>query len=986
MRLIPAQWEAEPPAAIADTDGAQMVVAGPGTGKTEFIVRRAAHLVNHLGVPGPAVIALSFSRRSAAGLRDRIEAETGGVAITSGTFHAFSQRILEAHAGVTFGWDTMPRLLTGPEQVGLVQTLLQQEDRADWSVAYRGILGTFTFAEEVTDFLLRCFERGISRDRLSELATGRQDWRGLDGFLNRYRQHLRTEHLMDYGTLQLAAVEAIQSPALADRLADEYQYVLVDEYQDTTPTQARFVAALAKGTGNVTVAADPYQSIYGFRGTDLRNVEDFEKQFEGLDPRRWQLTQSFRVPAAILQAAERITGTSQLIRAAGPIEPAPHAGRVDAHIFDQRSQESDWIADEIQRLHIEEGYPYRSIGVLVRSTRRFLPELIRSLDRRGIPHDQPGKRLVDHPAVTIVFDLARLARACQDDATVLEAIEGQRAAARLLLGPLLNLPLSQQRDVVRRHRAAGTPWSELIRDLGEDPMAALLEDDAWCSAQSAAAGLWTAWTQVGPLQTFATGEEWRHHRAALASLSQVLDRIAERTPGVTLVDYMRLSEQEDFQATPLLAAAPSDEDRLTVTTMHQAKGLEFEAVFIADASEGVVPDLRRQRSLLQPEHLSDTPPDQSEKIREEMRLAYTAMTRARSRVVWTATRAGVDELEQRPSRFLTAVADAPEAELGPPVKVDRPPLTPLEAEALLRRTLVDPAETASRRLAALAVLRQRPNDRMRPAVDFVGARRRGPDNGVLGDRFSLSPSQASRYELCPRRYVLERRVGIDTEAGPYAGFGTAIHSALEEAERAAMADGRPRSSQDEAVELANHFIDQTDLGGGAFQDSWKRRAVELFDRLYAEWPRPDAEPVLLEHDLALDIDGVAWHGKADRIEREGDLLRIVDYKTSGSRATEKEAASSLQLGFYLLAAKQDETVRERGIPAEAEFWYPLSDRKSMAVAFDPDNLEDLADKLEDITGAIRAEDWRTVVSKECDRCAVKLVCPEWPEGREAYVG
>ncbi len=331
------------------------------------------------------------------------------------------------------------------------------------------------------------------------------------------------------------------------------------------------------------------------------------------------------------------------------------------------------------------------------------------------------------------------------------------------------------------------------------------------------------------------------------------------------------------------------------------------------------------------------------------------------------------------------MAGTTEDQLDPPRAHDRPPITPLEAERALRRTLVDPSARQSQRLAALSILVEQPNPRLRHATTFAGARRPGSNQGILGQRFSLSPSQGSRYEQCPRRYALERRVGIDTEAGPYAAFGTIIHAALEDAERAAMARGELRSTVDEAVAVAHRLIDATDFGGDAFQDAWKRWASDLLERLYAEWPHPDAEPVLLEHPLDLDIAGVAWRGKADRIEREGDLLRIVDYKTSKSRATVKEAADSIQLGYYLLAARQDETVRALGVPMEAEFWYPGSSAKSMAVEFDPDRLEDLAEHLRAITEAIAAEQWDPVVSDQCDRCAVRLVCPEWPEGREAYV-
>lgn len=993
-RVEPADWNR----AIADCDGPQLVVAGPGTGKTEFLVRRAHYLIEAVEVPPQAVLILAFSRRAAADLRSRVEAalDRSTTGIPASTFHSLAFRLLEAHAPAALGWKAMPSLLTGPEQVALVADLLAAEDPADWPAPFRALLSTTTFAEEVSDFLMRSQEHLLDDDAIRSLSAQRPEWQPLPDFRRRYLEELKSRRRIDYGTLQAQAVRLLDLPAVQTAVGAQYRYVLVDEYQDTTAAQAHLLQRLYAGHRNLSVAADPYQSVYSFRGAELTNVAEFPARFpdaEGRPGRRLVLTTSFRVPAEILAAAERVTSGGSLPGAAGAVLPAPHLGRVDAYVFHQQSQEAEWIASETERLHLEEATPYRHMAVLVRTKRRLLPELSRALERRGIPHDSPDARLADHPAVRLVFDVVWAAGAHATDSAG-AAEETDRALRRLLLGPLFAVPLGLERDLLRERRRRHMPWPEILRrELpGGGPLADLLDEGSWASERPAVEGFWHLWTSVPQFEALVADPRRGDYRAAWSSLAQALARQAERDEALALNAYLRLAQQDDFEATPLLSYAATDEDRLTLTTLHQAKGLEFEVVFVADAVEGVFPDLRRARSILQPRLLSRSqsadPGDNARfRLQEEMRLAYTAITRARRSVVWTATQAGIDESERRPSRFLLAVGDVISVgELGvPPGRGDRP-VTHMEAEAYLRRILVDPALPHGRRLAAAQVLAARPDQRLRPATSFALVRERGTDTGLLEDDLHLSPSQADAYQTCPRRYAFERRLEVSEPAGLYARFGQLVHQVLEETERSAVDGGRQRGTVDEALACLERLIPDFDFGPDPFREAWRRRAVQLLTGLYQDWLRPDAVPVLLEHSLEMQIDTVLWRGRADRIESPAPgRLRVVDYKTSKSQISKKEAASSLQLGFYLLAARRDPAITAHGAPVEAEFWYPFSTHKQKWVPFETSRLGEVAGQMREVTQAIRAEDWTPRPGKACDRCAVKLVCPAWPDGREAFV-
>jgi superfamily I DNA/RNA helicase/RecB family exonuclease len=995
VRIDPAGWDL----AIADTDGPQLVVAGPGTGKTDFLVRRARHLIDSGQAQPSEILILTFSRRAAGEIARRVVSDSGHGSPIAATFHSFAHRLLETHGSAGLGWTQVPALLTGPEQVALVAQLLGEEDPGPWPLPYRALLNGSTLADEVADFLMRCRERLLGPAEIEALAADRTQWRALPAFMVRYDRELASRHRIDYGLLLAAAVGALEQPVVREAVAAQYRYVLVDEYQDTSAAQARILDLLSEPHRNITVTGDPYQSIYSFRGAELANVADFPERFrdlEGRPARRLILTTSFRVPVEIMQGALRIVAGGDLPGGAGAVTPAAHSGRVDAYVFDQASAEAEWIASQVERSHLEHGLAYSRIGVLVRSTRHLLPELSRALERRRIPHNTPDRRLVDHPAVRLVLDLVEATWSDAAATVIPEAgglrDEADRAMRRLLLGPLFSMPLARERALVRARRRTGASWAEILSTIPEaSEIAALLGDPSWAVAAPAAEGFWQIWSTVPQLVEMVGEPSLNDFHSAWAVFSQVLERQQERDPAVTMADYQRISSSEDFEASPLLSLDRPQTDQLTLTTLHQAKGLEFEVVFIADAAEGVFPDLRRSAALLRPEYLAPDRPrtpggEMRSRLQEEMRLAYTAMTRARQRVVWTATSAAIDEGERRPSRFLLAASGKTSFDqiTAPPRLEHEVPVTTTEAQAMLRRTLTDPAATAIDRLAALTALAH-PVTSAWDASGFAGTAARGPDTGVVVSPVRLSPSQAESYSDCPRRYVFERRLGAGDTFSPHAHFGSLIHRVLEISEGLALNEGLAHAQLAQAVAaLDKVWAADADFGSPTLNEAWKNRGRKLLKQMHERWPGGAAAVVASERKLHLEIDGIRWSGRADRIERyRPNRLRIVDYKTSTSQPTKAEAADSLQLGFYILAAAKDSELVELGMPDAAEYWHPMV--KSPVREFDVNNLDVVVESLKRIGQGIHAEEWPATPGAYCKNCSVRLLCPAWPEGREAYV-
>ncbi|MGA7269538.1 MAG: PD-(D/E)XK nuclease family protein, partial [Acidimicrobiia bacterium] len=292
----------------------------------------------------------------------------------------------------------------------------------------------------------------------------------------------------------------------------------------------------------------------------------------------------------------------------------------------------------------------------------------------------------------------------------------------------------------------------------------------------------------------------------------------------------------------------------------------------------------------------------------------------------------------------------------------------------------DPSAPSVDRLAALGSLVS-PEAPWEPAF-FAGVPEHGPSTGVVGADLRLSPSQATLYDQCPRRYVLDRRLrAIDTES-PYLAFGSIIHEVLELAERQALSVTRPHAQLEQALlHLDSVWAEKADFGTPEVNRAWYRRAHELLAEIYGNWPGGDEPPVALELDMAASIGGVDWIGRADRVDRADGGVKVVDYKTSRTPPNLKEAGSSLQLGFYLLAAAEHPRLREAGPPVAAELWYPLARSSRKTFPFDMEQLDKVREALDQVARNILAEDWTPKVGRHCDRCDFRRVCPAWPEGR-----
>ena len=764
---VPTVLDDEQQRVVEHRRGPLLVLAGPGTGKTTTIVESIVHrLADPTDPLAPdQVLALTFGRKAATELRDRVTARLGGGLVpTVATFHSFAYSLLRRTDSPEDYLDP-PRLMSGAEEDVRIRELLRgavADGTVTWPEELAGALPTLGLANEVRAVLTRARELGLEDGDLRRigLASARPSWVAVGQLARQEQEVMVLENVMDYGELLVRALVRAHQPDVSALLRRQYRAIYVDEYQDTDPLQVALLRALVDPETTLVAVGDPDQAIYGFRGADVGALLRFPDTFRDADAvaapvvvlgRTRRFGPRIRsVATAVLGArlppglpAERLIAHRQ--PACAPVEDPSTSDVVSVRTYPDRGTQAAHLARELRLAHVLREVPWRELAVLVRSGNQ-IPPLQRALHAAGVPVVVAADEipLRSEPAVAALLGALTIATH-PGSASASEVLD-------LLTGPCAGLTASDVRRLGRalrsQHHAAGyasPPSDVLIRalvlgPLGDEPAASsgLAADDPVAVAvarltallvevhEQVVAGatpqevLWTLWSggrtphgwparlRAAALQGSRSAD---HDLDAVMALFDAAERLAGRYPGFLGVRTFIDSLADQQIPAEAVADRGTRADAVRILTAHRAKGLEWDEVWIVGAEEGVWPDLRARGSTLRAEELTKTGigsgPRPAELLEEERRLFYVACTRARRQLHLTT----VDENDQggeRPSRFIADVlAVLSDGDVA--TETSRPPhqvsLDGLVAE--LRRTAMDPAASAILREAAverLAVL------------------------------------------------------------------------------------------------------------------------------------------------------------------------------------------------------------------------------------------------------------------------------------------
>ncbi|AWS46655.1 ATP-dependent DNA helicase [Streptosporangium sp. 'caverna'] len=954
-------------AVVAHEGGPLLVLAGPGTGKTTTIVETVVDRIERRGVDPERVLVLTFSRKAAEELRERI---TGRMRRTTRTplaltFHSYAYALLRREAVLAGG--VPPRLLTGPEQLLEIRRLLHgelEDGAAHWPDDMHEALKTRGFASELRDFLSRAAERGLEGAELVELGRrhGRADWVAAGRFSDRYqaRFDLDLEPVLDYSELIRAAAALLNDPEVRQRERSAYDAVFVDEYQDTDPAQELLLQQLAGEGRDLIAVGDPDQSIYGFRGSDVRGIMKFPDRFRDAAGEKAPviaLRVCRRSGSELLKATRRITARLPATpggAAHRDLKPLPDTepGDVRVLVTDGAIQEAAVVADTLRRAHLLDGVPWSRMAVLVRSATRQVPLLRRALVSAGVPvvvgggevplFQEPGVRplirliqVALHPEIldealaeelltgalggTDMIGVRRLRRTLRiaehealthpDERDLVDNSAERDAAEPRSSGELLVAALKDVRELVRVDPQVALPAERLAKLIAGAAEAVrqggTAEDVLWTVWQ--ATELAVKWTETSVRGGF-RGTMADRDLDAVVALFDHAARFVDRLPHAGVDVFVEDLVAQEIAGDSLAERAP-DGDTVRILTAHRSKGLEWDVVVVAGVQEGAWPDLRLRGSILSTDDMvaraegseHENPAAvsaalASQLLAEERRLFYVAATRARKRLIVTAV--GGEDAEERPSRFITELVPGSTDETGIDERSRWLSMSALVAD--LRSAVSDPTRPDPlRRTAAEHLARL-------AAAGVPGAHPNDwyaltpiSDDRPLSwpdDIVRISPSAVESFSKCGLRWLLETSVGA-SGTDAARGLGTVIHALA-----VLAATGMP--TEDTLGKRLDDVWHELDFGGVWYNRKQRKVAEEMISK-FVRWHQDNPRELvgLEEAFTAMVSEGVQIKGRVDRVERDGEgRAVIIDIKTGKNGPKDAELERHPQLGVYQLAA------------------------------------------------------------------------------------
>lgn len=628
--------------AVKEIQGPVLIVAGPGSGKTRVITRRIAHLVKNIGIKPDYILATSFTNKAAQEMRKRLFAMSGKDSkspffrygtrdlFTVGTFHSICARFLR-YDGKYIDIDSNYTIYDNSQHLSLIKRALETLKLDVKTHPPRPI--QYAISEAKAKLLTPADIAGQS-ETYSEEITQR--------VYEEYEKLLKENNALDFDDLLMKVVQLFESkPGVLGKYQSRYQYVMVDEFQDTNPVQYKLAKQLSAKYGNICVVGDPDQSIYSWRQADIRNILSFERDFPGA--KVFYLEQSYRSSKTILEAADciikpNLNRKEKVLRTENP----QGAHITVAELYNER-EEAQYLVGEVDKLVSSGRYRLADCAIMYRTNAqsRAIEE---AFIRYGLPYIVVGAtKFYDRKEIKDVLAYLRLIYNPADSISFLRIVNvpsrsiGQKSMEELAkIAADNNMSLY---EAVRRlvNEKEGTALAKKFKVFLD-----IIDGLTETAKKTAAAGLIDmVLSKAGYKDYLLAGEAGDDRLDNVMELRAVADDLAD------------LGSEESLAAFLEGVALVSDVDNLdervdaaTLITLHQAKGLEFPVVFIAGMEEHLLPHIRSF--------------DDAEQMEEERRLCYVGVTRAKEKVylvrAYRRHMMGVSSVRQ-PSRFLDDIPE-----------------------------------------------------------------------------------------------------------------------------------------------------------------------------------------------------------------------------------------------------------------------------------------------------------------------------------------
>lgn len=633
--------------AVAHVEGPLLLLAGAGSGKTRVITHRIAHLVEAHRIPGPAILSVTFTNKAADEMRHRVNALLADPAAYKtpyvSTFHSFCVRLLrrdgESLSEIRKGFTRRFTIYDDDDQVSLLKSIYKQLGLDEKFMAYRAALSRISHGKSHQE-TPQDWYKAATDPKLTRLAK----------IYESYQERLLLANALDFDDLLLESVRLLQHDhALRELYNRLFEFVMIDEYQDTNRSQYELMRLLTEARHNICVVGDEDQSIYGWRGADIRNILDFERDYP--DAVVIRLEQNYRSTKNILEAASSVVSNNKMRKGKWLWTSSDQGAKIGYYEAPDGENEALFIADTIEKLLARN--PLERVAVLYRTNfqSRQIEEALRRYGRKYLVVG--GFSFYQRAEVKDLLSYLKVLLSPHDSVALL----------RIINTPARGIGKGTIEQIERYALEHGTSlWNALPQMLDEKAFPARAE-----SALKSFLKLMNELMETSREKPFhevlraildKTGYEATlkndispEAESRLGNLEELVNAAAEASErGETITDFL------DHAA--LVAESDSLDERAAVSllTVHNAKGLEFPNVFLAGLEEGIFPHSRSLNS--------------EAAMEEERRLCYVGMTRAEKRLYLTWARyrrrfgAGQPEVSL-PSRFLNEVPPSLRERLSP---------------------------------------------------------------------------------------------------------------------------------------------------------------------------------------------------------------------------------------------------------------------------------------------------------------------------------
>ena len=589
--------------AVQHTEGPLLILAGAGSGKTKVLTVRIAHLLAQ-GVNPYEILAITFTNKAAKEMKSRVEGLVGDVAnrIWLSTFHSFCAKFLRFELNNFLGYNSNFTIYDTSDSQAVIKAALKALNLDDKYYPVGAMIGAISDAKN--KLLFASDFRKQARDFYQQKVADVYEY---------YERELRKNNALDFDDLLLVAVKLLQSnEAVLDKYSKRFRYVMIDEYQDTNHAQYLLAKLLASHWKNIAVVGDADQSIYAWRGADIQNILDFEKDYPNCTSIK--LEQNYRSTKIILDAANAVIENNEGRPKKNLWTDKTEGAKIQHFTAQSEHEEAAFIGDTIAKKHDIHGVPYGDMAILYRTNAqsRVLEE---ALIKRALPYTMVGgTKFYDRKEIKDVLAYLRVLYNPFDDLSLLRIINvpkrsiGATTVAKLqdyarANGTSLFMTLTQLHlvDTIKgktkeKLEEFGILIFTLVAEMEDKTVLDILE---------------SILDRTGYLAQLEESTDPQDQARAenIGELLSVAKDFQDTNPTGTVEDFLEqvalVNDVDSFE---------QEESKVTLMTLHAAKGLEFPIVFLGGLEEGLFP---HSRTLMNPEE-----------IEEERRLAYVGITRA----------------------------------------------------------------------------------------------------------------------------------------------------------------------------------------------------------------------------------------------------------------------------------------------------------------------------------------------------------------------